>query len=97
MTVTVLSSTELNVTWEPPDPINQNGELEEYSIVVSQSTFPEIPMRIYNVTNTVRNFLVGELEEFVFYRACVYATNSEGPGPCSNDIIRPTLQDSKLL
>lgn len=96
--MTVLTSTEVEVTWEPPDLINQNDlRIELYYVRVLQSTFSEIPfIRLVNSTGASRSLTVTGLEENVLHTVCVLARNSQGNGPCSPNITERTFEDSKF-
>ena len=84
--ITVMSAHpgSLNISWEPPEEINQNGPITDYVIrysrVGSNVTMDEIvtSSNIYTIT---------ELYPFVNYSVEMAATNVNGTGPFSNPIV----------
>lgn len=89
-----LSSTEILVTWDPPNPIDQNGIIIDYKILYFRSTFTEIPDS-YIATNSGNStmILIGNLEEYVEYSFAVGALTSVGSGNFSDPISNTTFQD----
>ena len=97
VSVSNVSSTNLMVTWKPPDLINQNGIIEGYTIELNQSRFTEIPpVKNITVTAGANNLLVSDLEEDTEYLVRVLAVNSVGDGPYNDGVSGITNEDSKF-
>ena len=98
VTATVISSTEIMVSWNELPAIHQNGEITTYEINF-------MPLETFEgqiATNTVNTFdgsvlmmVLTGLEEYVEYNISVRAYTSAGPGPYSNPVIERTNTDSK--
>ena len=96
MTV-VLSSTEIEVSWEEVPAINENGIITMYEVQY-------IPLETFDgqvSTNTADismlfTVLTG-LEEYVEYRISVRAYTSAGPGPYSDGIVERTNTDGSCF
>ena len=98
MTV-VLSSTEIEVSWEEVPAINQNGIITMYEVqYIPLETFGgEIYTLTANITNTSLLFIVlTGLEEYVEYNISVRAYTSAGPGPYSDGVVERTDTDREL-
>ena len=93
---TVVSSTEIMVTWDIVLPIDQNGVITMYEVLYQpQETFnDEIEEMTVNVTKLTEN-LTG-LEEYVNYTISVRAYTSVGEGPYSEVIIKLTDEDGNF-
>ena len=94
MTV-VLSSTEMQVSWEEVPAINQSGPITVYEVRYDPlETFNELIST--NTTNTtmLKTTLTG-LEEYVDYSVSVRAYTVIGPGPYSDGIVNRTEEDRK--
>ena len=90
---TVMSSTEIMVTWDIVLPIDQNGVITMYEVLYQpQETFNEtIEEMTVNVTELTANLT--DLEEYVNYTISVRAYTSVGEGPYSEGIIELTNED----
>ena len=94
MTV-VLSSTEMQVSWEEVPAINQSGSIIVYEVRYDPlETFNgEIST---NTTNTTMlNTTLNNLEENVNYSISVRAYTKIGPGPYSDGVVNRTDEDRK--
>ncbi len=95
MTATVLSSTEIQVSWTEVAEIDQNGIITEYEVMYE-------PLMTFSVLNTTtratRNLfiLLNGLEEYVEYNISVRAYTNDGAGPYSVGIVRRTFEDGAL-
>ena len=91
----VVSSTEIEVSWEEVPAINPNGEITTYEIqYVPLETFEgQISTNTVNTSNG--SVLMMELTEYVEYTISVRAYTSAGPGPYSDPVTERTYTDSK--
>ena len=93
-----ISSTSLQVSWDPVPTIDWNGIITQYDVEYSQTTFSEVSM--YNTT-TVNSttFMVDltGLQEAVVYFIRVRAYTSVGAGPYSDSMNVPTNDDSRKI
>ena len=94
---TVISSTEIQVTWGIVPPIDQNGIITMYEVLYQ-------PLETFSgsLTSAVMNSsqnsaLLADLQEFVLYNISVRAYTNVGEGPFSEQVVAMTLEDSKLL
>nr|XP_022920801.1 Down syndrome cell adhesion molecule-like protein Dscam2 isoform X2 [Onthophagus taurus] len=98
------SSTEIVVTWEPPQRDTWNGNLLGYHIgyqPVSDSTSQESDTYTFKSVE-VRAHFGGEatlqgLAKFTTYNIIVQAYNSRGSGPATDPITARTLEDTPSL
>ena len=92
----VLSSTEIEVSWEDVPAINQNGIITMYEVqYIPLETF-EYTLTA-NTTNTSLLFIVlTDLEEYVEYNISVRAYTSAGLGPYSDGVVERTDTDREL-
>jgi hypothetical protein len=92
-----LGSTQLLVTWRPPDREHWNGEILGYAIGYHKTDESD---HIYNYSrigtsggeNTNEFRLVG-LEKYTRYSVIVLAFNAKGDGPASKAVVAHTLED----
>ena len=91
----VPSSTEILVTWESVEPIDENGVITIYEVeFVPLETFDgQIATNSVNISDL--NATLTDLEEYVEYNISVRAYTSVGPGPFSDPVTNRTLEDSK--
>ena len=97
---TVVSSTEIRVSWEEVPPINQNGEITTYEIeYVPLETFQgQISTNTLNTSDgSVLMMVLTGLEEYLEYNISVRAYTSVGPGPYSDPVSERTDTDSKRV
>ena len=92
---TVVSSTEIMVTWDIVPEIDQNGVITMYEVLyVPLETFDgAIGSNMMLVEET--SFLIQDLQEYVDYNISVRAYTEIGEGPYSTGMIVRTLQDGK--
>ena len=98
VTATVISSTEIMVSWKKVPAIHQNGEIATYEVeYVPLETFGEqISTNTVNNSNgSVLMMVLTRLEEYVEYNISVRAYTSAGPGPYSDPVTERTDTDSK--
>ena len=91
VSVSVMSSTALNVQWGPVPCIEQNGDITGYTVRVLESGEME---RVEDVVD-VNEVTISELTPSTTYSIQVAAVNSKGTGPYSDLIIIDT-PDSEL-
>ena len=89
----VLSSTEIEVSWEEVPAINENGIITMYEVqYIPLETFDE--QISTNTVNTSMLFIVlTGLEEYVEYNISVRAYTSAGSGPYSDGVVERTDTD----
>ena len=100
VTASVVSSTEIEVSWEDLPAICQNGVITMYEIqFVPLETFGEqITSDTVNTSNgSVLMMVLTGLEEYVEYNISVRAYTSAGPGPYSDPVTERTLEDGEKL
>ena len=92
---TVLSSTEIMVTWDPVPPIDQNGIITMYEVLYQPlETFGgAIGPLTRNVSGTEMSVVLVDLEEFIRYVISIRAYTSLGNGPYSVAVTSMTLED----
>ena len=90
--VTTLDRASLNVTWEPPEIINQNGPITGYFITYERS---EQPLVIMNGATTETEFVISGLIPFVTYLVQVAARSDNGTGSFSSTVMQVSGQDGK--
>ncbi|KAK3107290.1 hypothetical protein FSP39_011199 [Pinctada imbricata] len=93
--VKAIGSESLKVTWMPPAPENQNGEIKGYYVGYKETKSPS--RYIYLPRDVEGEFLpelvLHNLEKFTEYSVHVQAYNAMGRGPVSTDIKVFTLED----
>ena len=92
---TAVSSTEIQVSWEPVAPIDQNGVITMYGVRFEPlETFNGVLVtETVNTTGPVLRMNLTGLEEDVEYNISVRAFTSVGPGPYSVGTVERTDQD----
>ena len=91
-----ISSMEILVTWDPVPEIERRGVIDNYEVQFNQSSFDEIPLVNYTMTNgSVLMLSLQNLEAFVEYSIAVRAYTSVGAGPFSPIVNNQTFQDGK--
>ena len=95
VTITVVTSTTINFTWEEIPSVNRNGIITTYEILLEPlETFDgQLLARQMNTSDLF--ILLSDLEEFVGYNVSVRAYTSIGPGPYSDKVFAMTMEDSK--
>lgn len=85
----IRSSKSIQVNWEPPEGIKQNGIITSYVIQIMSPT--ERRKIISNVTNVD----IFNLSPYTTYSVFVSAVNSVGKGPSTLPVTVTTLEDGK--
>ena len=95
--VTVLSSTEMNVTWDMVPAIDQNGIITMYEVQYAPlETFDDaIEPLTMNVSGSELAAVLTDLQEFVNYNISVRAYTSVGAGTNSIIITKMTDEDGQ--
>ncbi|XP_050583479.1 cell adhesion molecule Dscam2-like isoform X5 [Bombus affinis] len=104
-----VSSTEFNVTWDPPDHDLWNGEIlgyhvgyKEHRLGADQYTFRTVERRISTASVALglartsmpgRQYQLTNLKKFARYSVVVQAYNVLGQGPMTPDVVATTLED----
>ena len=100
MSAIVISSTEIDVSWEELPTIDENGVIITYDVqYVPLNTF-EGQISTKSVNTTHSSFLeitLTGLQEYVEYNISVRTYTSVGPGPYSDPLTRRTLEDGERL
>ena len=89
VTLIYVTSTSFTLTWEPPLLEDQNGELVEYSFLLTSLT-DDIEQEL---TTSDRELLVDELVPYTRYKIQIAAGTAEGTGPFTDSLIVQTEQD----
>ena len=89
------SSTSVLVSWEPPTPELTFGILRRFEIRYYNTSQPENPSIINNISATDRMYDIKQLMEFTNYSIEVSAI-TVGNGPFSSPVTVVTDEDSKL-
>ena len=90
--VTTLDRASLNVTWQPPEAINQNGPITGYLITYERS---EQPLIIMSRATTETEYIISGLIPFVTYLVNMAARNVNGTGSFSSTVMQVSGQDGK--
>ena len=96
--MSVLSSTQIAVSWDEVPAIDQNGVITMYEVQFEplQTFNGTIYTNSVNITNTsMMSTVLMDLEEFVNYSISVRAYTSIGPGPYSIGIVERTDTDGE--
>ncbi|XP_035824249.1 protein sidekick-2 isoform X2 [Aplysia californica] len=94
VTVTSLSSTDLEITWQPPPKDNINGVLIGYTVLYWSSPTDTCEERSPNsLLESGLSVLLEDLNPYTIYCSTVQAVNLAGTGPKSSLIARRTLED----
>ncbi|XP_039305921.1 Down syndrome cell adhesion molecule-like protein Dscam2 isoform X4 [Solenopsis invicta] len=104
-----ISSTEFNVTWDPPDHDLWNGEIlgyhvgyKEHRLGAEQYTYKTVERRISTASVALglartsmpgRQHHLTNLKKFTRYSVVVQAFNALGPGPMTQEFVASTLED----
>ncbi|XP_067203911.1 cell adhesion molecule Dscam2-like isoform X2 [Linepithema humile] len=102
-----ISSTEFNVTWDPPDHDLWNGEILGYHVGykehrLEQYTYKTVERRISTASVALglartsmpgRQHHLTNLKKFTRYSVVVQAFNALGPGPMTQEVVASTLED----
>ena len=95
---TVLSSTEIMVTWGIVPPIDKNGVITIYEVLYQpQETFNGVIRdSTVNVTAPNMSVVLINVEDYVNYTISVRAYTSVGEGPYSEGIIELTNEEGNM-
>ena len=93
----VVSSTEIEVSWEEVPAINENGVITVYEILYTPLMTFEGQISANTTTISQLNITLTGLQEYVEYNISVRAYTSVGPGPYSDGVVNRTLEDGKVL
>ena len=99
VSVSVLSSTEIGVSWDEVPAIDQNGVITMYEVQFEphQTFNDQISTNSVIITNTsIMYTVLMELEEYVQYNISIRAYTSAGPGPYSTGIVERTDTDGEI-
>ena len=99
VTATVLSPTEILVTWDMVPLIDQNGIITLYEVLyVPLETFTETIQAITREVNgTEMSITLTDVQEFVNYTISVRAYTIMGKGPYSEEVMVTTLEDGMRM
>ena len=98
ITATVVSSTEIEVSWEEVPAIDQNGMITVYEVQYVPLETCNGSISLLNTTTTMLNTTLTDLEEYVEYDITVRAYTSVGPGPYSDPpITERTDEDGRTF
>ena len=81
--ITSISSTSIQVSWDPVPDIHQNGIITGYDVTYNQSTFLEPFPLVTSVRADGDSVTLTGFEEYVVYSIRVRAYTSIGAGPYS--------------
>jgi len=96
---TVVSSTEIRVTWSPVPLIDQNGIITTYEVLYEPlETFDGVigPL-MKNVSDLMMSVVLMDLQEYVNYTISVRAYTNEGAGPYSEGVRVVTLENGMTI
>ena len=93
VSVVVLNSTSVGVSWQPPSPEDRNGIITMYTLNVSSTTAGY--MMSFGTVNT--EIIVDNLNPFTLYNFTVAAATSIGCGPFSDSVERMTVEGGESL
>ncbi|XP_031846326.1 cell adhesion molecule Dscam2 isoform X2 [Nomia melanderi] len=104
-----VSSTEFNVTWDPPDHDLWNGEIlgyhigyKEHRLAADQYTYRTVERPISTASVALglarpsmpgRQYQLTNLKKFTRYNVVVQAYNALGQGPTTPEVVATTLED----
>ena len=90
-----ISSTDILVSWDEVQPVDQNGIIILYEVQYEPlMTFGgQLMTMAMNTSNT--SIVLGGLQEYVEYNISVRAYTSVGPGPFSPGVDNRTFEDGK--
>ena len=91
LTINVLSSTSVQLSWEPPIQTTHNGILRTYHILVVNNNSDIL------VDSSVTTHNISNLTPFTRYSFQIRAENNAGVGPYSEAVNATTLEDGEPL
>ena len=96
VTALTISSTVIDVQWDPVPISQRNGDIIDYEIELIQTKFTERFLSELRQTNGSQlSLALTNLEEFVEYTIRIRAYTSVGFGPFSPNVSNETFMDSK--
>ena len=90
VTITVINSTAILISWNPPSFLDQNGDIIGYQLIIT-SRINSLAI-MYNITN-VTFYIATMLEEFEIYVIEIAACTLIGSGPFSDPVSSQTFED----
>ena len=91
VTALTISSTVIDVQWDPVPISQHNGDIINYEIELIQTKFTELRQ----TNGSQLSLALTNLEEFVEYTIRIRAYTSVGFGPFSPNVSNETFMDSK--
>ena len=93
------SSTSIQVSWEAPSAVDQNGALTEYTVYYQAvgGYFNDGTLKQQTVVAPLSQVVLTGLEEYVEYNITVSASTSVGEGPVSASVIVRTAEAGKIF
>jgi hypothetical protein len=95
VTVTVINSTAINISWEQIPPMSRNGIITTYEVLLVPLETFDGQLLPWQMNTSDLYILFSDLEEFVGYNISVRSYTSAGPGPYSDEVFAMTIEDSK--
>ena len=94
---TAISSTEISVTWDIVNPIDQNGIITMYEVLYQpQETFGgAIGPLVETVTAPTQSIILTQLQEYVVYDISIRAFTSAGPSGYTTSLQPRTQEDGE--
>ena len=92
VTIVVINSTSIAVSWYPPPFLDQNGDIIGYQLMITNQNRTNSQPLIFNVTN-VTSYVATMLQEFEVYSIEIAAWTAIGLGPFSKPDNDQTLED----
>ena len=95
--ITVYNSTSLNVTWNPPTILHQNGIITKYKLIYSTTSSEVSNTATREVDGSRHSVLLVGLEKNTEYNITMSAGTSAGYGPYSNAVLAVTDEDGNIV
>ena len=89
---TVVNSTAIQIFWNPPPFLDQNGDIISYQLMITNQNRTNSPAIVYNITN-ITSYTAIMLEEYEVYNIKIAAQTSVGLGSFSNPVSNQTFED----
>ncbi|XP_071953982.1 receptor-type tyrosine-protein phosphatase delta-like isoform X3 [Antedon mediterranea] len=83
-----VSSTEVQVTWNPPSAESQNGVITGYTLNYRKAEGDDQSIQMVTLSNTSRSHSLSGLDKWTFYEISVSARTIVGNGPETNPALR---------
>ena len=93
LSVTVLSATTVELSWQPPPQSSRNGIIINYA--AQYSSVDQVSDSVVNSTST--QVMITGLHPYTNYTFSVAAETSAGLGPYSDSVLVETLESSKRV